>query len=226
MYITETETSKKALQIELCTFLASAPNLDLICNEEWRRWGSRQIDVLIQDMFEVKNPGFDEHPYLLLPTGCPSLIFVLNQQNSSCFLCGPLTTARRISVPAKGSIFCIQLVPGCMKWFVTGPVFYFANQVMPLNKYVVRTDDLLLLLRASDAYEQRCTMALNFLDNNIQKRFYVEPMIQEVIQHINKCKGRFHVYDVEKVADHSERYVSRVFKDTVGVTIKTYCEII
>lgn len=228
MYIIETEPSNKASQKESCAFLVGAPSLglDLICNEAWRRQGSRPLDVLVQDIFEVKNPGFKEQPYLLLPNGNPSLIFVLKPQNSDCFLCGPLTTARRISVPAKGAIFCIRFVPGSMKWFRTEPAFYFADQVEPLSKHMVQAEELLQLLCSVHTYEERCGMAVSFLDYKIRKRFFVDPLISESVQHINKCKGRTLVCDVAKAVGRSERYTSKVFKDAVGMTIKTYCEIV
>jgi AraC-like DNA-binding protein len=226
VYITEIDPSSKALQREACAFLVDAPSLRLSCNEVWRSQGRRPIDVLIQDIFEVKNPGFDEQPYLLLPNGNPSLIFVLNPKTPGCFLCGPLTTARRISVPVEGAIFCIRFVPGSMKWFRTGPASYFADQVEPLSKYMVQAEELLQLLCSIHTYEERCGMAVSFLDYKIRRSFCVEPMIQESVQHIIKCKGRTLVCDVAKTVGRSERYISRVFKDTVGITIKTYCEIV
>ena len=226
LYITCLEEFQKATKIESSPFLLGSSNLQLMCSSDWKSQVIDPYDNLLQDFFELKNPGVDDVPYLLLPNGCPTLIFILDPLFPRSFLCGPLTTARRIIIPAKGAIFCVRLKPGRIDWLVKEAGFKFANEVVPLYKYIVEADDFARLLCRLVSYEQRCQVLLSFLGRNGAEKYCVDPIIQECIKLIHESKGMRHIYDIATAVSRSERFLSRCFRDKVGVSSKTYCEII
>ena len=70
--------------------LLRTQNLKILSQAEMKVYESDAYGNLLHDMFEISNPTRTEMPYVLLPSGCPALVFFLRPQHSACYLCGHL----------------------------------------------------------------------------------------------------------------------------------------
>ena len=183
-------------------------------------------DNLLLDFFELNNYSADEVPYVFLPSGSPVLVFPLYPQRARSYLCGPLTSARRIVVPPNGKIFFVRLRVGGLKWLVKQSVASLSDQVVPLNTFLVDAMQMQGELRKQNTFRQRCSTFLNDLERCGAKEFCVDPMTQICVDMICERQGIGRVYELAAAINRSERFLGSVFRDTTGMSMKKYFEIV
>ena len=231
MYITNTSKGQAAQQADAPSFLAMPLSLQLTCDREWREECTGDVyaksrELLVHDFFEVKNPDSFESSYLLLPTCFTTLMFMLSDQGSNCFMCGALTTARHIKIPPKAEIFCVQLKPGAMSGFIKHRACEFTDRVVPMSCYFSWASELLGLLHGMRIYEQRCLIALAFLTQYVEKKYHIPSEVQDALDLIHKYKGNVRVCDVCNMISKNERTMHKHFSETEGVSPKAYADIV
>ena len=216
---------------EAPSFLVTPLTLKLTCDEEWKEECKGDVyakvaDLLVHDFFEVKNPHSFESPYLLLPNGFTTFMFMLSNQGSSCFMCGALTTARHIKIPSNAELFCVRLKPGAMSEFIKYKAYDFTDRIVPLSYYFSWAGELLGLLHGMRMYEQRCLLALSFLARYVDENYYMRSEVQDVLDLIHKYKGNVRVYDICNMLARNERTMHKCFSEAVGISPKAYAELV
>lgn len=225
LYLAETSPSGNEGERGLAPLLLSAPNFRIL---PWdgSQFGRGTWDALLQDFFEITNPGFMDMPYILLPNGCPTLVFVLRSDRPGCYLCGPLTKARRVHVPADGILFCVRFKVGSMHWFGTKAPAVSADRAAPLHRCFLNADVLLGQLCSAGSFQERCEVVLQDLEQRGAKGYCADPLIQTCMEAIHKKRGTGRVGELAGVISRSERFLSRSFRAATGLSVKTYCEIV
>lgn len=208
------------------SMLLTSPNLEMLHSAEQKDLETDFCNDLLMDFFELKNLGEDDVPYVLLPSGGPLLAFPIYPQISASYLCGPLTSAYKVMLPPNGTIFFVRLRTGGMTWLVDQPAFSFANQAVPMGKVLVDTMQLQNHLRSISTFQQRCSAFLHYLERCGADTFHIDPITKTCVDFICEHHGIGRVYEVAAVVDRSERFLGRVFRETVGMSVKKYFEIV
>ena len=206
--------------------LLRTQNLKILSQAEMNVYESDAYGNLLHDMFEISNPTRTEMPYVLLPSGCPALVFFLRPQHSACYLCGPLTTARKVYVPSNGVLFCVRFKAGSLEWFGVKKTSALADHVIPFDRQYLTTDELIGQLCRKLSFRERCDVIFGFLDQNGAKQYESNPLVQTCMDVILGQQGTGRVHDLTQVVARSERFLSRSFHMTVGLSVKTYCELV
>ena len=195
------------------------------CVEEFVQKRGGRGDLL-QDIFELTNPCSEEQPYILLPNGCAVMLFILHPHASACYLCGPLTAARRIFVPAGGVFLCARLKPGRLGWLGKRVSAGLPDRAIPLQMCFADADALLERLTCLGTFYERCNELLGYLNKKKANEFCADPVIQTCIDWINESRGKCRIHELAREVSRSERFLSRTFRDATGLPMKTYSEII
>lgn len=182
-------------------------------------------EVWLEDAFEVSNVSSQTEPYILLPAGCMSLIFYITG-SSFCdgILCGPHTQMKTIELPANATFFCARFCMGstleinCSREFV--------NHSLLLSKVFLYAKSYLARIRAVGSFMARCRIVLKLLANN--QRFFNRPScaLTQTIERIHAENGNCRISNLACECGVSGRRLSQMFREQIGFSVKTYCELI
>ena len=177
--------------------------------------------------FEYKNSGKEIYPHIVLPDGCPSVIFIniANDSFKTINLFGPRLTYYKTEIPPGSKFLGIRFMPGAIKslFGISGNDIrdrsseageYFKNE--KLFEYINKIED-----------DKKTYNGLNEIfshtikdDNNKPDEF-----VQKAVKKIIESKGKLKVSEIINEINISERQLLRKFKEDVGLTLKEFSRI-
>lgn len=210
---------------DLSALILQAPNLQILYHAQTNPPEST-LSGAPQSIFELHNSLSTEQPYVLLPNVCPTMLFILHHHRPACYLCGPLTAARKLMLPAGALLMCVYLKPGQL-WHVNKRLSSsLANQVIPLYKCFADADILLEHLNQQSSPQGRTGKILQFLEAKLSPGLRTDPVIMNCMESMQKAQGLCRIHEIAVFVSRSERFLSRTFRDIIGLPMKTYCEIL
>lgn len=226
LYIANTTQWQTTTATDLSPLILKPSNLQIDQDSPLPSMQTDSSVNFLQNLFELSNPHPTDQPYVLLPNTCPTMLFVLHHHTPACYLLGPLTAARKIPVPAKAVLLCAQLKPGQLGYFNRRLSSGLANQLLPLYKCFGDVDLLLSRLNHSHTFRERRQIVLEFLQQKYTAASCEDPIIRQCIDLMQKSRGICRIHAIAGTVSRSERFLSRTFRDTTGLSMKTYCEIL
>lgn len=184
-----------------------------------------EFSQLVQDTYQLANDTAEAQSYLLLPSSCVTLLFLIGS-SSSAVLCGPLTAARRFTLPPKSTAYCVRLRSGCGEWIIDGDVASLTDRAVPLTTYLPEASQLLGQLSCSDTFQQRNAHIFRLLDAQSARGYQSMALLRRCLSLIDQHHGQLSVSQLAEEVGCSERYLSRIFRRRVGVSTKTQCELV
>ena len=226
LYIANTEQWRTTTATDLPPLILKPSNLQITQNHPENFEQTDSGFDFLQNLFELSNSHTTDQSYVLLPSTCPIMLFVLHHHTPAGFLLGPLTAARKILVPANAVLLCVQLKPGQLGHFNKRLSAGLANQLIPLYKCFGDADTLLSQLNQTHTFRERSQIVLSFLQKKCASAWCEDPIIRQCINLMQKNRGICWIHEIAETVSRSERFLSRTFRDTTGLSMKTYCEIL
>lgn len=182
---------------------------------------------LLLDAYELTNSNKNELHYPVLPTPNPCIYFKFNRTSGSAVLCGATTEIKKIVLPPQFTVFCVRLQPGIIGALINQSAKVLTNVSAPLDHYFLRTSQLINQVRIGESFHERNVRIQYYMNENVNSR-YSPPsrILSNSLTLIQKMHGNMKISELAKVNNCSERYVGRIFQDAVGISPKTYCEIV
>lgn len=188
--------------------------------------GSDEFGRILQDMFQIHNPGSEDDYYYFLPSGAMMMIYLLCPHQSAAVLCGALTTMRRLCIPAGSSAFCVRLKAGCGDWLCGSGVYTLADRSAPLAQYHPAAEKLLQELMGTDSFRERGLAFFRFLSAQDAGAYQPMALLRRCVELIHSQYGVTRVAELAQTIGCSERYLNRIFQERVGVSTKLYSEMV
>lgn len=185
-----------------------------------------EFSRLVHDTFQLCNDSPATENYLLLPTTELTLLFLLADTSSAAFLCGPLTSARRLELPPQSTVYCLRLHCGCGDWLFDGDISTLTDRVLPLGDYSASISPLLQQLAGSTSFQQRNAHISRWLDRQGGRNYQSLALLHRCLLLIEQRNGQISVSELAQSMGCSARYLSRIFRRRVGVSTKTQCELV
>ncbi len=165
----------------------------------------------------------------VLPNGCFNIAFIHGAGISidSCkghhflqagnYLCGQLTASIRIHLHGYTKIFLVQLYPWAPACFLDDALIETADTFVPLE---------LLQHRLAFHFDVQDEQQLqSYFHHYFSQPFSISPA-RQACQLIREHKGNISMNTVAGEFGRSGRYLETIFKDTLGISPKTYAGII
>lgn len=172
--------------------------------------------------FEYKNSGNGIYEHIILPDGCPSLIFIniANGSFKTINLFGPRLTYYKTEIPPGSKFLGIRFMPGTIKSLlgISGNDIrdksseaeeFFKNE--KLFEYINKTED-----------DERTYNGLNEIFSKTINEGTKKPdeFVQKAVKKIIETKGQLKISEIVNKINISERQLLRKFKEEVGMTLK------
>lgn len=188
---------------------------------------------------EICMPLGKEHIQRIVPSGLFEMIFYFGNKpettdpkktiNDNIILTGQLKNYHDIKVSGHLSLFAIYFLPHGLSMFLDLPIKELFDYSVPLRLIIKdKVNQLEDDLSAAESFEQRISIAENFLIAQIQKNEskYSYDRIRRVINLINQAKGNLDIDELASDTFLSRKQFERIFSDFIGTSPKQFLKIV
>lgn len=166
-----------------------------------------------------------EQTVTYIPDGCMDILFIRDDHKDYMEILGSGTRARQIQRLPAASYFGIRLKPGLCISYQGLTLKDTANQEIFLEQ---TEDDLYVFFRELQELHSLSLKAELF-------HTYFDPCINvtgvndltgHILCEINSLQGNVRIHELADELYYSERHMSRIFQDSMGITPKTFVRIV
>ena len=215
-------TVRSDRQEVLFPLLTDAPHLQL--QQRIFPDGS-EFSNLVQDTYELYHPSLADERYGLLPDSCLTLLFFSGAAQSGAVLCGPLTAARCLNVPPKATVYAVRLRCGCGDWLTGEPLSQLTDRAVPLSSFLSDAAQWQQQLASCLTFQERNAALFSLLAQRSARSYQPMALLRRCLVLISQQRGQLPVAQLAQAVGCSERYLNRIFRQRLGVSTKTHCEI-
>lgn len=160
-----------------------------------------------------------------IPNGCMDILFIQNRHGNFMEILGPGTKARPIQLLSAAAYFGIRLKPGLFISYQNLNLKNITNQEIFLEQI---EDDLSVFfreLRELHTLSLKAELFHAYFDPCINIAG-VNDLTGYILCEINSLQGNIRIHALADDLHYSERHMSRIFQDSMGITPKTFARIV
>ena len=159
----------------------------------------------------------------LLPGGHLTLLF---PAEGRALLCGPLTTAHRLTLGPGQSLFAAQLRCGCGDWLWKESLSDLTNRTAALESIFPGSDRLCAALARCDTLSEQSDLLVRLTALQGGRQYQPIPLLRRCLALIDERSGQIRVAELAQSMGCNERYLHRLFQQKVGFSPKLQCELV
>ncbi len=178
------------------------------------------LRALVSSYWAVRFEG-GPHTIRSLPDGCADIVFDLGAR--AAYVSGPQPEAREFEIEAGVSRFGVRIAPGGAATLL-GRAPRSDELWVPLDRFVDRADELAARIADAEDTAARCAILDELFLARMQER--ADPRLLRAIGGIFDSGGTARIAAIAKAAGASERTLSRLFEDAVGISPKRFARIV
>lgn len=175
--------------------------------------------------YEFTAPYAVSSGILCVPDGCVDIIFVTNTDEPFMEFIGSPTSAKIVRGFSNCHYFGVRLKPGMyisyqdtsLKGITDNELFFSANIGILRNFF--------FKMRKCFTLQQRIDLFQDTFEPYVDGGSAGE-ITQHMLCSINSAKGRIHILELAEKLNYSERHISRIFQETMGISPKTFARIV
>ena len=201
------------------------PVVEGILRTEMPMSSGHPLYVSMSSIFSLENETEMPLIYPVLPTGCAWMIFYAEGEEEKGVLYSTSDSIKKLTLQPHKRYLCFRFTPGSCAAFLTAPMGEIGNKTVDVAK-AIKNGSRLLKIAARDLPVDGQSILMS-------RVLRVEAGVKEIDYLIRYCtttiyneKGNVTVADLAAGAGFSERYIGMVFEKYIGLSPKTYAEII
>ncbi len=160
------------------------------------------------------------------PDGCIDILFVRRgpTEDFKALVVGTMTRPIFEELTGPVEYLGIRFAPGGFGQFFRTPACELTDRIVPLDS-LATTGNLTTQLAGAPDLQTR----LRILEDALSPRLLPtqqDPILTKVLESISACRGIVTVEQLARTTGWSPRHLRRVFRESVGVGPKLFCEIV
>lgn len=160
-----------------------------------------------------------------VPNGCVDIIFITGSDEPFMEFIGSPTELKNIRCYPNSRYFGVRLKPGMYLSYQDIPLKSIMNSEYIFNANNGILKNFFVKLKKCISFEQRISLFYQFFDPSVDAGSNGE-ITQHMLCEINASKGGIHITQLAENMNYSERHISRIFQETMGITPKTFARIV
>lgn len=160
-----------------------------------------------------------------IPNGCMDILFIIDKYGSRMELLGSSVEVKKIQRFPNARYFGIRLKPGMYLSYqnmtlrdATNQEFFFEAIDSDLEIFFQKLD-------RAHCLSEKIVLFHRFFDAYISAT-EVNPLTGYILSEINLSQGNVRIHTLADELHYSERHISRIFQDSMGITPKTFARIV
>ncbi len=192
-------------------------------------------EMLLHDPFtilfyEFTTPGFADGPESFtelscIPSGCLDILFITNKNFTRMEFVGTTTQLHHLKTFPGSTYFGARLIPGMFLSYNDLSLKELANEEYFFNADNSYMREFFSCLLRLHTLEEKIELFYLYFQENIDKS-RVNELTRFMINEINNTCGNIRIGKLAEDLNYSERHISRIFQDSMGISPKTFARII
>lgn len=160
-----------------------------------------------------------------VPSGCVDIMFVTDTDEPVMMFVGSPTEIKTIKSYPGCRYFGVRLKPGMYLSYQNIPLRDITDNEIELNCGTGLLKNFFGKLKKMLSFEQKIELFQQTFDPSADTGS-TGTLTQQMILDINRSKGSIHITELAEKLNYSERHLSRIFQDTMGMSPKTFSRIV
>ncbi|MDD6394986.1 MAG: helix-turn-helix domain-containing protein [Firmicutes bacterium] len=160
-----------------------------------------------------------------VPSGCLDIMFVTEIDEPFMMFVGSPTEIKTVRGCPNSRYFGVRLKPGMNLAYQSHPLRDLTNNEIVLNSGNAPVKSFFGKLKKTHNLEQRILLFNQSFDPSVETGSSAE-LTQQMLVDINRTRGGIHIAELAEKLNYSERHLSRIFQDTMGMSPKTFARIV
>ena len=160
-----------------------------------------------------------------VPSGCVDIMFVTDIDEPYMMFVGSPTEIKTIKSYPNSRYFGVRLKPGMYLSYQNIPLRDITDNEIELNCGTALLKNFFAKLKKSHSFEHR----IELFQQNFEpaaETGSISELTQQMLIDINSTKGGIHITELAEKLNYSERHLSRIFQDAMGMSPKTFSRIV
>lgn len=173
----------------------------------------------ISEFYQIKN-SIQQQPILVIPDGCMDIIFECNPVKPTARIFGPILHMQNVPMQPNINYFGVRFFPGVIPEFIQASAENLLNNSINFTDVVANSEDLIREIAIQSEIEQQINLFLQHFPNQLKRNYSVTT--EFIISTILNDNEDFKIKLLEEKTGYCTRHIQRVFKQEIGISIKTF----
>lgn len=175
--------------------------------------------------FQTNNDDSSKAGITYIPNGCTDILFVLDKYGSHMEILGSSIEVKRIHRIKNARYFGVRLKPGMFICYHNLTLRDITNQELFFEEMEDTLEIFFQKLEQSSSLNEKMNLFHAYMDSYIHIS-EVNPLTGYILSEINSTQGNVRIHELAEELHYSERHISRIFQDSMGITPKTFARIV
>ena len=210
---------------KLSRLIPYQPNLPMVVNnlvgriDKWNQYSKKDLAVMSQF-----TTGSDPEELRQIPDNCIEFVFVIND-SPKAYIKGPFSKMDAIRLEPNSTYFLFKPTSISGTVFAKYGLKELESQRIPFEMFFKEIYIIENMTKASD-FEERVSIFKNYAKENVLDSVHQHPLSEHIQRIICDERGSEQIKHLASKIGFSSRYCLNKFRDSLGLTIKSYSSII
>lgn len=176
--------------------------------------------------YEFKTTKVKEEQLITyIPNGCMDLLFIQEPAGNHIELLGSSVEAKQIKRIPGAIYFGVRLKPGMFISYNGLSLKDITNQDLFFERTTEEIEQFFEKLSKTNILNRKIELFHTYFDSYINVS-EVNDLTGYMLSEINSSQGNVRIHELADALHYSERHISRIFLDSMGITPKTFARIV
>lgn len=163
-----------------------------------------------------------QKPLIVIPDGCLDILFEISTNNPKGYIFAPIVEIQRVPLKPNVFYFGVRFKPGIIPKFIKSPGLFLFNKCVPFESVVDNGINIINEISKKSSIDECISMFMDIFDCKLSVNYH--PIILDTIDYLIHKEDK--LCDIEYDTGYSYRNIQRLFKNDVGMSMKTFLGIL
>ena len=198
------------------------------CNDPFWSDGCNIIRDIVWEVYEVDD--FDLGKTVALPDVCADIMTFYTDDNAYSFFMGGSISLQQMNeldfMKDVKSIFGVRLRTGMLGNLFRCDVKDINNSRIAMSDALWNGREYEKRMAEADQFMQRWEIMSSYLEQRVAHNYKTNNIVNFVVREIINSQGCIAIKELEDKTGYTGRYLRKMVKDLLGISIKQFCEVI
>lgn len=189
--------------------------------------GDDLMKNIVWEVYEVDD--FDVNKKIALPDVCADVMTFYTSSNAYSYFMGGSITLQHMNkldfFDDIRSIFGVRLHTGRIGNLFKYGVKDIGNERIPLSDVLSNGNELTEKIKEASDFTLRWEVFSDYLSSRMHEDYQTNDIVNYVVKAVTESRGRASICDLEDRTGYSGRYLRKIVRDFLGISIKQFSEV-
>lgn len=210
-------------------FIPHQPYLEY--NSKYHSYKPDKKDKLYGRVWEVYQvDNFDFNRIIAFPDFCADLMVFYCDDMARCYIMEGTRKIRLMNemefISNVHTIFGIKFYSGELESIFNSDLHDLGENIVDADYAMVNGREVIEKLLEAKSFDGRWTLLRKYIEKRLECEYIQDALTKYVVKSILNSHGKIKVKNLEEETGYTERYIRKKISEKIGVSVKTFSEIV